>query len=342
MKCRVIKISCVLLGILLLYQIVAGVETNAIKFKPLAFTEIQLGGEGESSNQLYSIYGLDCDRDGNIYLLDGKANRIVVIDDKGHFLRKILRKGKGPNEISNPIRFSFNTFTNTIFILQEFGYSLKEFDKEGNFIRLYRTPEQFFGFFKFIDNHRLLYVAKKKPGEGKYNNLKVFNIKTQEIEKESVPSTTDTVFNIYQRFVLKDNCVWTVSGDKMQMRGYHLPNGKMIDSLDIEGDFKKNKILQINENGMTGMRPIFYNFAQPFLLYQDLCIIVTIQTYPPMDDKGFPTNCKIVFYRMIENQFETIGYIDQSDPLSFGTVYKAKVIFYANDPYPLVKVVKIK
>ena len=69
-----------------------------------------------------------CDGEGNVYVLDYKDVCVKVFDQSGRFLRKMFRKGRGPEEIEVPYQAVINKYSNHLFVLDMHGYELKEFD----------------------------------------------------------------------------------------------------------------------------------------------------------------------------------------------------------------------
>jgi hypothetical protein len=65
----------------------------------------RVGGEDDDNEELPifgMIGGVECDVDGNVYVLDKQLSHIVVLAPDGRFLRTIGRKGEGPGDVSRP------------------------------------------------------------------------------------------------------------------------------------------------------------------------------------------------------------------------------------------------
>ncbi len=140
----------------------------------------------------------------------------------GRFIKKIFREGRGPQEIINAVRVVINKFTGNMFVLQENGYKLKEFDSSGKHIKSYSLPEQILYYFEFIGKNRVIYISHVRPTEKVYNNFKLVNLKTLKIEKEFDSTDRDFVINGGIRFERKDGIIWTCRGDEMRLVGYDL------------------------------------------------------------------------------------------------------------------------
>lgn len=127
--------------------------------------------EGEGPYQFSSILSADCDAEGNIYVLDYKDVCVKVFDKNGKFLRKILGPGQGPNEIENPYRIKIQRARKRVLVLHKNGFQIKEFDDHGYFVRSHSLAEQMFGYYDFVSENHLLFVASGKYGEKEFNNL---------------------------------------------------------------------------------------------------------------------------------------------------------------------------
>ncbi len=94
-----------------------------------------------------------------------------------------------------------------MFVLQENGYKLKEFDSSGKHIKSYSLPEQILYYFEFIGKNRVIYISHVRPTEKVYNNFKLVNLKTLKIEKEFDSTDRDFVINGGIRFERKDGII---------------------------------------------------------------------------------------------------------------------------------------
>jgi hypothetical protein len=204
--------------LLLSFASIPALKAGKSIVKKYRFSELFSVGIEEAKNekeelyQFFIIANIDCDDTGNIYVLDYQARHVKKYDRDGIFIKKYFQQGKGPNEVANPFSISINTYTDHIFILQDFGYSLKEFDLEGNYIKYYLVPKQFFGSFYFLNKEEFVFmnsVPKVEP----FSNFLIGNITQRKIVKEFAYTKINHVLNFRQKFaVSKDGHLWTCTG----------------------------------------------------------------------------------------------------------------------------------
>jgi hypothetical protein len=96
--------------------------------------------KNQAPYQFAGIISIDCDASGKIYVLDYKDVCVKVFDKTGRFIRRMFRPGKGPEELSAPSKLLINRLTGRLFIIQENGFQMKEFDPEGGFVKSYALP----------------------------------------------------------------------------------------------------------------------------------------------------------------------------------------------------------
>lgn len=299
--------------------------------------------EEEEPYQFFTIRSIDCDLSGNIYVLDSKTPCIKIFNKNGQFLRKILRKGKGPDEIVDPYGLAINRFSSHIFVLQEYGYQLKEFDVLGRFITLYPLPEQFFYYFEFIDENRLVYISSGRYGEKKYSNIKILNLKILEIEQEFAPIERPSFSNAYQKFIMAEGILWTCPGDKMELIGYDMKTGKEVKYIPIEESYKEYKIVKGENERGKWWRIVFYNYAQPILINKNIYVLVTKQSFK---DETFnslrnPISKKLILYHLEKDSLNKVLDLSEGDFMDLGAVWNNRIILYSQDPYPHIKILEV-
>ena len=317
---------------------------NGIEVKKL-FT-VGVDGENVADDDpyfFYDIYKVECDSKGNLYIFDFKAHCVKVFDKNGKFIKKLFRSGEGPNEISNVYGMGINKFTDHIYMLQDYGYTLKEFDRHGKYVKLHMNPQQFFSMLEFIDKDRCIYRAFNNTNQPSWYLFKVLNVETDKIEKEFAATTEEETHSHYQRFTLIDNILWTAPGDKMELRAYDFKTGNKIKRIDIPGDYKKNiyKVKKIPGGEMR--RPIYYNSAQPFKINGRLFLLVLLQEYRKENDsvEDFPFKSTHFLYILEGDTVKKLGVLEGCDFMFLDTVWENRFILQADDPYPRVTVFEL-
>lgn len=314
---------------------------NGVEVKEL-FT-IGVDGENVADDDPYLFYDInkvECDSEGNLYVFDFKAHCVKVFDKNGKFHEKFFRSGSGPDEISNAYGMSINKFTDHIYILQDYGYTLKEFDKHGKYVKLHRNPQQFFSMLEFTQKNKCIYRAFNNDNKPFWYMFKVLNVETDKIEKEFARTTEEETHSQKQRFTLIDNLLWTAPGDKMKLRAYDLSSGDKVKDIDIPGNYRKNiyKVKKIQGGEMR--RPIFFNVAQPFTISGRLFLLVVLQEYRPENDsvEDFPSKSTHYLYLLEGDTIKKLGALKGCDFMFLDTVWKNRFILQADDPYPRVTV----
>ncbi len=295
----------------------------------------------EDKNYLfYSIISVDCDKTGNIYVLDYKASRVKVFNKKGVFIRNMFKKGKGPNEISNPYRIRINRFNNHLYVLQDYGFTIKEFDLKGNFIKIYHLPEQSYNYFDFLSENKIIYVSSETDEIIKYN-FKILNLRTLKIERKISKINYEPPLNIYQTFLIKKNVLWSVPPDESKLIGFDIETGKKVKAYKIKGNFMKNKI--VKRSDLHLVMSIINNSAVPFEVKDGLYLLVTIRKYKgeTLDDMKMPLIMKNYIYAKEGKEFKKVLYLKKCDFGNIKNISGNRLFFVFNEPYPHLKVITI-
>jgi len=302
-----------------------GSNNNKARFDVIANIGVEEARtDSEKPYVFYLIHSIDCDKKGNIYVLDGKANCIKIFEKNGKFIRKILQYGKGPNEISNAYNLCINPFTGNIIVLQEHGYQLKEFDSSGKYVSVFTLPEQIFHSFTFLEKDRFLYIAMGRYGENEYDNFKILNLKSRKVEKKFAHTKRNSFSNAYQTFVVDKGILWTCPGDMMELIGYELDTGKVVTG--------------------SSWRIIFiYNYAQPIFFADRIYILVTKQDFPgeTRDAVFSPRYKNLRLYLLDDQKLKWYADLPEGDFMQLGTTWENRIILYSLNPYPRIRILEM-
>jgi len=102
--------------------------------------ELSIGkGEGSEEQLFTSVYDIDVDADGNIYILDMRAAQVRVFDMKGRFLRSFGKKGQGPGEFQVPVYLEISP-DGRLLCFDTIAFRLTYFSKTGEFLKQILYP----------------------------------------------------------------------------------------------------------------------------------------------------------------------------------------------------------
>lgn len=97
--------------------------------------------ESQSSDTgLWGARYIESDEEGNVFVSDSRAHRILSFDRSGSFIRQIGRKGQAPGELISPRGIAYD---GKVLIVNDTGnHRIQFFDKSGTYIggfRVYKT-----------------------------------------------------------------------------------------------------------------------------------------------------------------------------------------------------------
>jgi hypothetical protein len=335
----------------LFFSRISVLYANGPSAKKYVYTELFTIGVDEPKDkkeepyQFYQISSIDCDKAGNIFVLDYNATCVKKFDQNGKFIRRFFRKGKGPKEISNAFSIAINRYSDHIFILQDYGFTLKEFDFEGNYVKYHVLPRQFFGKFHFLEEDKFIYM-NSVTREDKFNNFHTANIVQKKILKEFAPVEMQHELNFKQYFAVTGSPVlWTSRGNEMTLLAFDLNSGKKMQEIRIPGNYKENKLLETSGSAdMKLVIPILYNVAQPFVIDDQLFTLAVLHEYREKNGEieRFPINWKRIIYQVNGSRFLKLGELEDGEDMYIGTVWETRLILYSNEPYGCVKVLGFK
>ncbi len=293
--------------------------------------------------QFSTIISVSCDSEENIYVLDYRDKCVKKFNRDGVFLERFFRQGKGPQEVANPFSISIDKNTKHLFVLQDYGFTLKEFDPSGKYFKYHVLPKQFFGAFHFLEKNTFVCLnsVPKTPG---YDNFQVMDVSQKKVVKTFGPTKMPNELNHKQVFAVDGNSVlWTCRGDEMKLLAFDLDTGLKVREIQIPGKFKENKLLK-KGSPQTGelVIPIFYNIAQPFVINDKLFILLIIQEYGEKNGtiNRFPHKWQRIIYQVNRAGFIKLGALENAEGFLVGTVSKKRLILYSNEPYGRLRILE--
>jgi len=123
--------------------VVSNRKTPELKMRIVFKEELSIGSvEGEENYLFGNSIAFNTDKDGNFYVSDVDAHRILKYDPDGKHLLTIGREGQGPGEFGSLSLVRFDK-DNNIYINDARNNRISFFDKQGKHLRHMRMTERF-------------------------------------------------------------------------------------------------------------------------------------------------------------------------------------------------------
>jgi len=123
--------------------IVANPKTPEMNLRIVFTEELSIGEvEGDENYMFGQNIFFNTDEDGNFYVCDFDARRILKYDHDGKYLLTIGREGQGPGEFGTLSFVGFDKDKN-IYINDALNNRISFFDKEGKYLRQIRMTERY-------------------------------------------------------------------------------------------------------------------------------------------------------------------------------------------------------
>ncbi|MCZ6765462.1 MAG: 6-bladed beta-propeller [bacterium] len=112
----------------------------------------RLGGDTDDDDEFFGVIStILTDDEGNVYLLDGQLNHVMIYSPTGDFMREIGREGEGPGEFRSATGMFF-TPEGDVAVIQSFPGKIVILTREGDPIGDYPLPEpEGAGFFVLVN-----------------------------------------------------------------------------------------------------------------------------------------------------------------------------------------------
>jgi hypothetical protein len=134
-----LRLLTALMGLIIVLSGIVSSDENAV-----ALTEdLSIGvGYGDENLMFGSVSDIQLDQEENIYILDGKNDRIQIFNSQGEFLRSIpIQKGQGPKEVSMLLGFAVHP-DGFISLYDLAGRKILNFDKMGAYHSYFKLDFQ--------------------------------------------------------------------------------------------------------------------------------------------------------------------------------------------------------
>jgi len=296
----------------------------------------------EHKNELFSrISSVDIDENGNIYILDGRESTVKVFEAKGTFIRNLFRQGEGPGEISHPFKVKWNRFRKTLFILDQFGNSLKEFSPDGKELKKYPLPEQMVNFFSFSDQNHLCYFRKSQDRKSYSISQYDFpgNLHSDKISI-GIPVTQEGGL---PGFLVVGDKIWFCPEDRMELVAYSLKEGRKTDDIPLPEEYRPLQVVKTAAWIMT----VVFQYGMPVLFDGELHILVFHHHYSSDSFRtladGEAEKTSIRLYRLQSGRLEKRADLGSHEGIiDPGFVHNRRLAFIHNSPFPQVRILDLR
>jgi len=209
------------------------IPKNGLKMRIVFKEELSIGDiEGDENYMFGESVAFNTDEEGNFYVTDSDAHRILKYDPEGKYLLSFGREGQGPGEFQSLSVTRFDK-DNNLYITDLRNNRISCFDKNGKFIKQIRMSERLEDV--FINSKGFL--VAKKPG----------------MSQEGSTQKTTSIFGLFDE---KFKSLVEFYKDEIEMP---LPAGRDVSSL---GQFLANGL------GIMAFRPqIIYTLANNDFIY---------------------------------------------------------------------------
>ena len=160
------------------------------------------------------IGSMNADSNGNLYLLDTQLCKIIVLNNKGKFLKEIGRKGRGPGEFIAAMDIRINA-SGEIVINDVLNRKFSVFSKDGKLIK-----EVKFNFSSIrgimLDNGNYIFNINKFPTSGNENIKVISYLYNSQFESIKELDEIETLNPLSKKIIASYNnlCI-DISSDKI-------------------------------------------------------------------------------------------------------------------------------
>lgn len=272
-----------------------------------AYEDLTIGDNEKVDDYAFEVITtIRADDNGNIYVLDGKAQRVRVFDKNGKYLRNIGRQGQGPGEYASPS--GLHIISKNEILVSSITRRLSFFSLSGKFLRqINNSPDPF----PVPDSNGNFIVKTMNMSTGKSITTElmklnsdfelIFSIGKLEAESSLGQKKLNPFSTLLHYTVLPDDSiVWGINND------YQLtivdPRGNLVrkirkefEPVRVTEEYKKNYLKGIDD--LSRSRGITYKFPENYPVFRNI----------RSDDQGR------IFVETYENDKENNNFYDVFD-----------------------------
>lgn len=208
----------------------------------LALSEdLSIGKSTSEGGHLFSsIRSIAVDEDGNIYVLDGKENYILVFDNTGKHLRTFGRPGQGPGELTLPLTLGLTNRDELV--IENTRSRLVYYSAQGEYIRSLSIAKAGVARIALDSRGNILGIVIKRDKDDRRYVVQKFDPEMNllfSLDSTPTPSSDNQGFNpfsgsIYYTFDKNDRVVCSIP-DRYEIKIYDT-TGKWVKKILKEYD----------------------------------------------------------------------------------------------------------
>lgn len=130
--------------------------------------------ESAGKDILVEIKGIRIDEQGNVFVLNGKLNKVHVFNPQGKYLFSFAKKGEGPGEIKE----SFDLFLIDHLVIIPDMNKIHYFSRKGKYLKSISTIEMFIPYL-FLDEYQVIAIPFSSFRKEQRDVL-LYNLQTKE------------------------------------------------------------------------------------------------------------------------------------------------------------------
>ncbi len=104
---------------------------------------LHFGNRGVLAGQFQEPKGITVDKQGNIYVIDGKSARVQKFSPQGRYIKGWGEPGKGEGEFDKPCGIYYDPVQDLVYVADTWNHRIQVFDTEGKFQTLWGDSTMF-------------------------------------------------------------------------------------------------------------------------------------------------------------------------------------------------------
>jgi len=235
----------------------------------------------------------------------------------------------------------WNRFRKTLFVLDQYGFSLKEFSPTGKELKKYPMRGQMWSFFSFTDADRFFFF--RESGDGTSYLISQYDLPSNSLSEKINTGIPIAIKISLPGFLVDGDRVWLCSEDRMQLVSYSLKDGRRIDNLRLPEKYRPFRVIKSSEWHMI----IVFQYGVPIVFDGSLHVLVFRYRYSGdsfrtlADGEAEATSIRL--YRLRSNRLEKRADLgSQEGVVDLGFANDRRIVFLHSSPYPRVRILDLQ